>query len=63
MKFRVTKGERKAVVAVIGFASSLVSMGVLHGSVEHVVTAAIAALAAVGVYAVPNATPATEGGV
>lgn len=47
---------RKAIVAVGGFAASLIALGVLQGSVAQIVTAVIAGLTAAGVYTVPNAS-------
>lgn len=46
---------RKAVVAVIGFASTLMTLGVLDGTPAKVVLAVIAGLTAAGVYTVKNA--------
>lgn len=46
---------RKALVAVAGVAAQLIAVGVLHGTVLHWVQVALGALAAAGVYAVPNA--------
>lgn len=45
---------RKALVAAAGVVAELVAAGVLSGSVEHYAQLALAVLAAVGVYAVPN---------
>jgi hypothetical protein len=49
---------RKALVAVVGFASTLIALGVLDGDTASVVLAAIAGLTAAGVYRVPNAPKA-----
>ena len=44
----------KAITAVVGLVAMLISTGVLDGSAQLYVNAAIAALTALGVYAVPN---------
>jgi hypothetical protein len=49
---------RKAVVAAVGFASTLVALGALEGTAAKVVLAVIAGLTAAGVYRVPNAAKA-----
>ena len=46
---------RKALVAVAALAAQVIALGVLHGTALHYVQVGLAALAAVGVYAVPNA--------
>lgn len=45
---------RKALVAVVGVVAQLVAVGVLSGSALHWAQVVLAALAAAGVYAVPN---------
>lgn len=49
---------RKAVVSVAGAAAYLLAAGLLPDPVAGYVAGALAVLAAVGVYAVPNAPPA-----
>lgn len=53
---------RKALVAVAGLVGQVAALGLLHGSAQHIVQVVLGALAAVGVYAVPNTSkpaPAT----
>lgn len=54
---------RKFLVAFVAFVANLVAQGVLPESVSPYVTAVLAALAAVGVFVVPNAKPEDPEGV
>lgn len=57
----VTPAEiRKALVAFVAFLTQLVALGALPEAAKPYAVAVIAALAAVGVYVVPNAVPAPE---
>lgn len=46
---------RKAAVAAAAVAAELITLGLVHGTAENITQVVIAAAAAVGVYAVPNA--------
>lgn len=48
------KRIRKAVVAVLGLAATLVAAGVLDDQMEAIVTGLLALATAAGVYSVPN---------
>lgn len=52
---------RKFLIALVAFAANLVAQGILPDAATGYVTAVIAALAAIGVFVVPNA-PTTEAG-
>lgn len=60
MKLPTAAEARKALVVLVAFVAQLVSLGVLPGSVEPYVAAVVTALAAVGVYVVPNASKADK---
>lgn len=49
------KRVRKAIVAVLGLAATVVAAGVLDDQTETIVAGIIAAATAAGVYVVPNA--------
>jgi hypothetical protein len=53
-KESLMKRYRKAIVAVLGLAATLVSAGVLDHTAEAIVDGILAAATALGVYAVPN---------
>jgi len=52
------KQIRKAIVAALGLAATLVAAGVLDDQAEAIVTGLLAVATAAGVYAVPNQPPA-----
>jgi hypothetical protein len=49
---------RKFLVAVAGVAGQLVAVGLIHGQALHWTQVVLAAVTALGVYGVSNATPA-----
>lgn len=55
MTMPTTAQMRKFLVALVAFVAQLVSLGVLPDAAKPYVTALIAALAAVGVFVIPNA--------
>lgn len=55
MKLPSLAEARKFAVAAVAVAGEAVALGLLHGTVQNVAQLVIAAAAAAGVYAIPNA--------